>query len=63
MKPYVLATALEKGKSLDTMYDGASPQTVCGQVENNDQGDPPLGQITLTEAGEVGEHRLHPAGL
>lgn len=52
MKPYVLATALEKGKSLDTMYDGASPQTVCGQVENNDQGDPPLGQITLTEGLE-----------
>jgi len=52
MKPYVLAAALEKGKSLDTMYDGASPQTVCGQVVNNDQGDPPLGQITLTEGLE-----------
>jgi len=52
MKPYVLAAALEKGKSLDTMYDGSSPQTVCGQVENNDQGDPPLGQITLIEGLE-----------
>ncbi|MDX6267002.1 MAG: hypothetical protein QOD70_1742 [Frankiales bacterium] len=47
MKPYVLATALTEGKSLSTQYDGSSPQTVCGQLAHNDQGDPPFGNIDL----------------
>jgi membrane peptidoglycan carboxypeptidase len=47
MKPYVLATALSQGKSLKTRYDGSSPQTVCGQVVHNDEGDPPFGSIDL----------------
>ena len=49
MKPYVLAAALEKGISLDTRYDGSSPQDVCGTVINNDAGDGPLGRIDLAE--------------
>jgi membrane peptidoglycan carboxypeptidase len=47
MKPYVLATALSEGKSLRTQYDGSSPQTVCGQLVHNDEGDPPFGSIDL----------------
>jgi membrane peptidoglycan carboxypeptidase len=51
MKPYVLATALENGKSLATKYDGHSPQDVCGQQVHNDSGDPPnLGQVDLSTA-------------
>ena len=49
MKPYVLAAALEQGISLDTRYDGASPQDVCGTVIKNDDGDGPLGRIDLAE--------------
>jgi membrane peptidoglycan carboxypeptidase len=47
MKPYVLATALSEGKSLKTQYDGSSPQTVCGQLVHNDEGDPAFGSIDL----------------
>ncbi|MCU1599495.1 MAG: glycosyl transferase, family 51 [Frankiales bacterium] len=47
MKPYVLATALQEGKSLNTQYDGSSPQDVCGQTVHNDQGDPAFGSIDL----------------
>jgi len=48
-KPYVLAAALDKGIGLTTLYDGSSPQNVCGTVENNDPGDPPLGQTDLVK--------------
>ena len=47
MKPYVLAAALEEGKSLDTKYDGSSPQEICGDKISNDEGDPPFGRIDL----------------
>jgi membrane peptidoglycan carboxypeptidase len=48
MKPYVLATALEQGKSLSTRYNGASHQDICGQKDvKNDEGDPPFGNIDL----------------
>ena len=47
MKPYTLAAALEKGTSVDTKYDGSSPQTICGSQIHNDQGDPAFGQIDL----------------
>ena len=47
MKPYVLAAALEEGKSLDTRYDGSSPQQICGGKVSNDEGDPPFGQVDL----------------
>jgi membrane peptidoglycan carboxypeptidase len=47
MKPYVLATALSQGKKLSDLYDGRSPQNVCGQQVHNDAGDPPLGQVDL----------------
>jgi len=50
MKPYVLAAALEKGKSLRDRYDGRSPQEVCGQKVSNDEGDPPFGRIDLVTA-------------
>jgi len=48
-KPYVLAAALDKGIGLTTLYDGSSPQNVCGTIENNDPGDPPLGQTDLVK--------------
>ena len=48
MKPYVLATALEQGKSLSTQYPGRSGQEICGQVVHNDEGDPAFGSIDLT---------------
>jgi membrane peptidoglycan carboxypeptidase len=48
MKPYVLAAALEEGKSLTSRYDGSSPQAICGDPEvKNDGGDPPFGQVDL----------------
>jgi membrane peptidoglycan carboxypeptidase len=47
MKPYVLATALEQGKSLSTTYPGRSGQDICGQVVHNDEGDPAFGDIDL----------------
>ena len=50
MKPYVLAAALEEGKSLGTQYDGSSPQQVCGSTIHNDSGDPPFGKIDLATA-------------
>jgi membrane peptidoglycan carboxypeptidase len=50
MKPYVLAAALEDGKSLDTRYDGSSPQDICGDTIHNDAGDPPFGRIDLATA-------------
>jgi membrane peptidoglycan carboxypeptidase len=48
MKPYVLATALEQGKSLSSRYSGRSGQEICGQVVHNDEGDPAFGSIDLT---------------
>jgi membrane peptidoglycan carboxypeptidase len=48
MKPYVLATALEQGKSLSTQYPGQSGQEICGQKVHNDDGDPAFGNIDLT---------------
>ena len=48
MKPYVLATALEQGKSLSTKYPGQSGQEICGQKVHNDEGDPAFGDIDLT---------------
>jgi membrane peptidoglycan carboxypeptidase len=50
MKPYVLAAALEKGTSVDSTLNGASPQQICGTTINNDHGDPPFGQIDLATA-------------
>ena len=51
MKPYVLAAALQKGISLDTQYDGSSPQDICGQqAVTNDQGDPAFGRIDLAKS-------------
>jgi len=35
MKPYVLVTALQKGISLSSTYDGSSPQTISGQLVRN----------------------------
>jgi len=49
-KPYTLATALENGVSLNSRFDGASPQTICGQKVQNDEGDPRLGQTELVQA-------------
>ena len=48
MKPYVLATALEEGKSLSSQYPGQTGQQICGQTVHNDQGDPSFGNIDLT---------------
>ena len=49
MKPYVLATALEQGKSLSSRYPGQSGQDICGQKNvKNDEGDPAFGDIDLT---------------
>ncbi|MFN2540091.1 MAG: transglycosylase domain-containing protein [Mycobacteriales bacterium] len=49
MKPYVLATALEQGKSLSTRYPGRSGQDICGQKDvKNYEGDPAFGDIDLT---------------
>jgi membrane peptidoglycan carboxypeptidase len=49
MKPYVLATALEEGKSLASRYPGQSHQDICGQKDvKNDEGDPAFGDIDLT---------------
>ncbi len=39
MKPYVLATALQQGISLGTVYDGSSPQTISGQRIGNAGGE------------------------
>ena len=50
MKPYVLAAALENGKTLADTYDGHSPQDVCGDQVRNDAGDPPFGRIDLATA-------------
>ena len=50
MKPYVLAAALEKGMSVDDTLDGRSPQEICGTTIENDEGDPPFGQIDLAKA-------------
>ena len=36
MKPYVLATALQKGYSLHSLVDGDTPQTIAGTKFNND---------------------------
>ncbi|MCU1596185.1 MAG: glycosyl transferase, family 51 [Frankiales bacterium] len=59
MKPYVLAAALASGKSLDTQYDGSSPQTVCGQLVHNDSGDPAFGQIDLSTALEYSVNTVY----
>ena len=48
-KPYVLAAALEEGTGLGTKLDGASPQEICGQKINNDEGDPRLGRTDLVK--------------
>ena len=49
MKPYVLATALEEGKSLASRYPGQDDQKICGQVVHNDAGET-FGDIDLATA-------------
>ncbi|MCW2621456.1 MAG: glycosyl transferase, family 51, partial [Frankiales bacterium] len=55
-KPYTLATALSQGISLDTRYDGASPQTFTEadgtktKISNFESGDP--GRVDLITATE-----------
>jgi membrane peptidoglycan carboxypeptidase len=46
MKPYVLATALEEGKSLSSRYPGQDDQKICGQQVHNDSGET-FGSIDL----------------
>ncbi len=51
MKPYVLATALEKGVSLRKTFDGSSPQTIAGSPVRN-FGNRSLGRVDLVTATE-----------
>ncbi|MDA0563037.1 penicillin-binding protein [Streptomonospora sp. S1-112] len=48
-KPYVLATALENGYSLNSVVDGSSPITVAGSSIAN-YGDASYGPMTLVDA-------------
>lgn len=48
-KPYVLATALEQGYSLNSRVDGRGPRTIAGSRIQN-AGNAPGGVMTLTEA-------------
>lgn len=50
-KPYVLASALKKGISLHTTYDGHSPKTVAGHTFKNAGGEQ-FGYIDLATATE-----------
>jgi membrane peptidoglycan carboxypeptidase len=50
-KPYVLAAALDDGKSLDTTVDGSSPQTFNGTDIHNDS-DNSYGMVDLVTATE-----------
>jgi membrane peptidoglycan carboxypeptidase len=59
MKPYTLAAALEKGTSLNTTYDGHSPQEICGTQIHNDEGDPPLGQTDLARGLELSVNTVY----
>lgn len=50
-KPFALAAALEKGVSLDSIWDGSSPRTIRGyRLEN--QGNQSYGDISLLRATE-----------
>lgn len=56
-KPYVTATALTQNireikpaYSIQSIFDGASPQTIDGQVFENDPSDPTSGHYSLVEA-------------
>ncbi|MFE6390148.1 transglycosylase domain-containing protein [Nocardiopsis dassonvillei] len=51
-KPYVLATALEQGYSLNSTVDGRGPQTIAGSRIQN-AGNSPGGIMTLTQATQV----------
>lgn len=48
-KAYVLAAALSKGISLDSFFDGSSPQTIAGRTVHNDS-DEQFGPINLVTA-------------
>ncbi|WP_017574060.1 transglycosylase domain-containing protein [Nocardiopsis halotolerans] len=51
-KPYVLATALKQGYSLNTVVDGSGPQYINGaRIQNS--GDAPGGPMNLIEASRV----------
>ena len=56
-KPYVTATALTQNLqgvkpayTIQSIFDGSSPQTIDGQVFKNDPSDPKSGTYTLTQA-------------
>jgi membrane peptidoglycan carboxypeptidase len=56
-KPYVLATALQQNLAgvqpaftIQSKFDGASPQVIDGQSISNDPTDPKTGTYTLTQA-------------
>jgi membrane peptidoglycan carboxypeptidase len=56
-KPYVTATALaqnirgiQPAYSIQSVFDGTSPQTIGGQVFENDPSDPSSGHYSLVEA-------------
>lgn len=51
-KPYVLATALEQGYSLNSTVDGRGPRTIAGSRIQN-AGNSPGGVMTLTQATQV----------
>ena len=60
-KPYVLATALSEGRTLDTELDGSSPQQICNSVKpiKNDEGDPPLGQTNLVKGLQLSVNTVY----
>jgi membrane peptidoglycan carboxypeptidase len=56
-KPYVLATALQQNLdgikpayTIDSVFDGSSPQIIDGQSISNDPTDPKTGKYTLSQA-------------
>ncbi|MGI8537953.1 MAG: transglycosylase domain-containing protein [Mycobacteriales bacterium] len=49
-KPYVLATALDQGKSLDTRLDGNSPKDFPGTAPVDNFGGEDFGSVDLVEA-------------
>ena len=59
MKPYVLAAALEQGTSLNTRFNGATPQQICGDKIKNDAGDPTFGQIDLVTGLEYSVNTVY----